>query len=277
MVYLTPHSIDETLSLLGERPATILAGGTDVYPGLSGRDLPGRVIDISSVNDLRGVSQSPDGVRIGALTSWSDIRTAALPPAFSGLRAAAGEVGGRQIQNAGTIAGNLCNASPAADGVPPLLTLDASVELASLNGRRQVDLSEFLLGPRKTARRPSEIVTAVVIPHPPDGAVGAFEKLGARRYLVISVAMVAALVGLDDTGRIAEARIAVGACSPVALRLNLLEADIVGKKPAEVEIDAAHLADLAPITDPRGTGEYRTKAVPELIRRAIRKAGGDIG
>lgn len=277
MDYFTPRTLDDALGLLNEAPATILAGGTDVYPSLSGRDLPAPVVDISRIEELRGTSWSEAGLRIGALTRWSDLRDAPLPPAFDGLRHAARQVGGIQIQNAGTIAGNLCNASPAADGIPPLLTLDTEVELDSHRGNRRLPLAEFLQGPRLTARAADEILSAVHIPTPPADSRGAFEKLGSRSYLVISIAMVAALVTRDASGRIAEARIAVGACSPVAERLTALEADLVGQVPDDATIDARHLDTLSPIDDPRGTAAYRHDAVAELCLRAIRKAGGADG
>jgi CO/xanthine dehydrogenase FAD-binding subunit len=135
-------------------------------------------------------------------------------------------------------------------------------------------LADFLLGPRATQRAADEIVTAVLIPNPPPDSRGAFEKLGARRYLVISIAMVAALVTTDRKGRIAEARIAVGACAPVAHRLAALEADLIGQYPDNPEVTARHLDPLAPIDDPRGTAIYRLDAAAELCRRAIRAAGG---
>jgi CO/xanthine dehydrogenase FAD-binding subunit len=273
MGYFTPTSLEEALDLLRSGDATILAGGTDVYPALAGRDLPASVVDISRLRALRGITETATGHRIGALTRWSDIRAASLPPAFDGLRQAAAEVGGVQIQNAGTLAGNLCNASPAADGIPPLLTLDATVELASAKGTRSLPLTHFLTGPRATRRAPDEVLTAIEVPAPPPDALGVFEKLGARRYLVISVAMVAAILRLDPAGRIAEARIAVGACSPVALRLTALEADLIGQSPEAPDLAPHHFAALTPIEDPRGTASYRIAAARELVLRAIRKSG----
>lgn len=278
MVYFTPTRLEDALRLLERGTGTILAGGTDVYPGLPGRDLPERIVDVSRIADLRGLSMSDDGtLRIGALTRWSDIRRASLAPAFDGLRSAAAQVGGIQIQNAGTIAGNICNASPAADGIPPLLTLDARIELASPRGTRQTALDKFLTGPRTTARLPDEVLTAIVVPPQPPDSRGVFEKLGARRYLVISIAMVAALLRLDDTGRIAEARVAVGAASPVAQRLSGLERDLIGQIPETVVIKTEHLSPLSPIDDPRGTAAYRFDAVAELCRRAIASAGAAHG
>ena len=115
-----------------------------------------------------------------------------MPPAFAGYQAAAREIGGRQVQNRGTLVGNICTASPAGDGIPCLLTLDAEIELASLAGSRSVPIGDFVDGYRHTLRRPDEIVTAILIPKPKEGARGRFMKLGARRYLVISIVMAAA-------------------------------------------------------------------------------------
>ena len=151
---------------------------------------------------------------------------APLPGGFDALKAAAREVGSVQIQNRGTVAGNLCNASPAADSVPPLLALDAGVELTSPRGARLMPLADFILG----NRRPSgadEILTAILVPRTIDGP-SAFLKLGARRYLVISIAMVAAALERDGDGAIAEARIAVGSCSAVAQRLPAARARLIG-------------------------------------------------
>ncbi len=190
------------------------------------------MIDIGGLSELRGIDVTADAYRIGALTRWADVAAAALPACFDGLRAAAREVGSVQVQNAGTVGGNLCNASPAADGIPPLLTLDASVELTSTAGTRVLPLEAFLTGYRQTALRPDELLTAVLIPRgAADDARSAFLKLGLRRYLVISVVMVAVVVTTGPDDRITEARVAVGACSPVAQRLRSLESRLVGRPP----------------------------------------------
>ena len=126
-MYLRPSTVEEAVAALAASGAKILAGGTDFYPALGDRPLKVPVLDITAIAELTGIRSASSLLRIGARTSWTDIAKADLPPAFDGLKAAAREVGSIQIQNAGTIGGNLCNASPAADGVPPLLTLDASV------------------------------------------------------------------------------------------------------------------------------------------------------
>ncbi len=162
MSYLRPSSLDAALQALaaGARP---LAGGTDVYPG-AGAQVAGPVVDLTAVPNLRGVTQTDTGLRIGACTTWTDLAEATLPQACRALQQAARQVGGRQIQNVGTLGGNLCNASPAADGVPPLLALGAEVELVSADGTRRLPLHDVILGPRQTALRPGELLTAVHVP-----------------------------------------------------------------------------------------------------------------
>ncbi|MGR3703316.1 MAG: FAD binding domain-containing protein [Paracoccaceae bacterium] len=274
MGYLVAASLPEALEALGKGNAAIVAGGTDWFPAQGTRPLSGDLIDITRVPGLRGITHDGAGWRIGGATTWTDVIRADLPPAFDGLKAAAREVGSIQIQNAGTIAGNLCNASPAADGVPPLLTLGARVELASTQGTRQMALSDFLKGPRQTARMPGEVLTALLIPAQLATAQGAFLKLGARQYLVISIAMVAALVTVAD-GRITQAALAVGSCSATAQRLPALEDELIGMAAADVLaagpalITPAHLAPLSPIADVRGSAEYRTEAAATLCARAL--------
>lgn len=275
--YAKPTTVDEALRLLAEDRWRVLAGGTDFYPAQGARPIRDNVIDINGLAELRGVTAAADRWTIGARTSWTEIAATALPPAFDALRQAAREVGAVQIQNVATIAGNLCNASPAADGVPPLLVLDAQVELRSQGGTRILPLAEFLLGNRKTAIRPGELLTAIHVPRAAGLGLSAFVKLGARRYLVISVAMVAARVGLDREGVITDAAIAAGACSAVAARLRGVEAAIVGKRIGpnlDAAIAQASIDELSPIDDVRASAGYRLDAVREIVARAVAQAAG---
>jgi len=143
--YVVPADVAAALEMRGAG-YTVLAGGTDLYPQHVGRSMPKRLVDIGGLAELRGIVETPGGFRLGATTRWADVAATDLPRAFDGLRAAAREVGAVQVQHAGTIGGNLCNASPAADGVPVLLTLDASVELTSATGSRSLPLVSFLAG-----------------------------------------------------------------------------------------------------------------------------------
>jgi CO/xanthine dehydrogenase FAD-binding subunit len=277
--YLRPAGLEAALGALAASTPTgspwlVVAGATDHYPARVGRLPQEDVLDVTAIAGLRGIEAVDGGWRIGALTTWTDLAEADLPPLFDGLRAAALAIGGLQIQARATIVGNVCNASPAADGLPNLLAMDAVVELSSAAGPRQVPMGEFVTGNRRTVRRPDELVTGLVVPAPlPATHVrSTFEKLGSRAYLVISIAMVAAVVEIGVDGRIARARVAVGACSEVAQRLSGLEADLAGR-PASPETAAivgpAHLEALRPIDDVRGTAAYRRDAAVVLVRRAL--------
>jgi CO/xanthine dehydrogenase FAD-binding subunit len=285
-LYLRPGNLADALAALAdpklntsgvrEDRLTILAGGTDFYPAQTARRAwlersPQNLLDITGIDELKGIRRAEGGTTFGALATWTEICDAALPPAFDGLKLAAREVGGRQIQNRGTIAGNICNASPAADGVPPLLTLDARVEVASLRGRRSMPLAEFITGNRRTALAGDELVTAIHVPEAAYGARSTFLKLGARSYLLISIASVAALVETGADSRIARAAISVGACTAVPVRLTQLERELPGAMLGEIDahIERSVAAALSPIDDVRGSAGYRTHAAAVLVRRAL--------
>ncbi len=267
-----PQSTDEALALLALEGATILAGGTDIYPAHVDRPPPKRLVDISRLKELHGVSRDARTIRIGAATTWTEIARADLPPSFDMLRQAAHEIGAVQIQNRGTIGGNLCNASPAADGAPPLLALDARVELASTRGLRTLSLEEFLIGARRTARAADEIMTAILAPADNGASKSVFLKLGARKHLVISIVMVASMLSFHSDGTIEKARIAVGSASAVAQRLRGLEQRLAGLPADAAIIDSISAEDfsaLSPIDDARASAGYRIEAASELVRRAL--------
>jgi CO/xanthine dehydrogenase FAD-binding subunit len=271
MRYARPQTLPDALALLAGGKARVLAGGTDLYPATQAQDLSGAVVDLTAIPHLSGITRTPKGLRIGAATTWSEIAETDLPPALHALQQAARQVGGRQIQNAGTIGGNLCNASPAADGVPPLLTLEAELHLAAPSGTRTLSLRDFLLGPRRTALAPGQLLTAIDIPAAALDGTSRFRKLGARAHLVISITAVAARLVLDGD-RIATARLAVGACGPVATRLPDLEASLAGLTPtqaAEAITEDALTPALSPIDDIRATASYRLGAAAELLRRTV--------
>jgi N-methylhydantoinase B len=207
-------------------------------------------------------------------------RPAARRAAAAVRRAEGGgaRIGGVQIQNAGTLAGNLCNASPAADGTPVLMALDAHVVLQSARGTRRMAATDFVLGPRRTACAVDELVVAIEVPTRGARAGSAFLKLGGRRYLVISISMVAVVVDVDEAGSVRHAGVAVGSCSARAQRLPVLERRLVGRPagPGLVDrIDPADLAPLTPIDDLRASSAYRLDATATLIRRALADACGE--
>jgi N-methylhydantoinase B len=282
VAYHRAVALEEALAIRAERPVMVLAGGTDVYPAKAARAGWGDmrhadILDISAVPGLRGIAEEAGAWRIGALTTWSDVIRAELPAQFDGLKLAAREVGGVQIQNRGTLAGNICTASPAGDGAPNLLALDAAVELASRLGRRFVPMADFIDGYRHTACCPDEIVTAILVPKRGSAARSHFLKLGARKYLVISIVMVAGVIEVDDANRIARARLAIGSCSAVPQRLHALEAALTAQPSltaADVAV-ASHLEGLSPIDDIRGSAAYRREAALALTRDLLRELAGD--
>jgi CO/xanthine dehydrogenase FAD-binding subunit len=275
--YLRPRTLADAVAAASVDGTTVLAGGTDLYPAHVGRPFPARILDVSAVVEMRGIVPSSTGVRIGGAVTWTELARATLPPAFLALQDAARQVGSAQVQNRGTIAGNLCNASPAADGVPPLLVLNAEVELAHMSGLRRMPLADFITGYRKTALKHGEIVSGVIVPAAQPEAMSAFVKLGARKYLVISIVMAAAVICRDRSGRIVDARVAVGSASEKAQRLTMLESALVGMSALELPSRALrpeHLASLSPIDDVRATASYRLEAARHLVGTALDQAAG---
>ena len=288
--YARPAALGAALDVLDDRarsgrPAVIVAGATDHYPARVGQAVEEDILDVSALVGMRGVQPIGGGWWIPSGVTWTELVEARLPPAFDGLKRAARAVGGLQIQNRATVVGNVCNASPAADGMPNLLALDAVVELASKDGTRRLPIGEFVTGNRTTRREPSELVTGIFVPDPAADeaattATSTFLKLGSRAYLVISIVMVAAVVVRDQRDRIASARTAVGACSPVARRLPELESALAGRRlePGIGErVREEHLAPLSPIDDVRGSAEYRRRAALVLVRRALEELARGAG
>jgi CO/xanthine dehydrogenase FAD-binding subunit len=276
-LFLRPGTLDEALQTLAHTAATILSGGTDLFPAFTGPQLKGPVMDISALNELKGIRTTPDFFHIGARTTWTELLSTPLPRGFDGLRAAAREIGSIQIQNSATIAGNICNASPAADGVAALLALDAEVSLSSRTAVRTLALSEFVQGNRKTALRPNEILTSIRIPSRWGNATSRFLKLGARRYLVISIVMVAANLLVGEDRLIREAAICVGSCSVKAIRLRNLERALLGTNvdgPMGPILRSEHFSELSPIDDIRSTAAYRSDAAQTLVERALAECAG---
>ncbi len=279
--YERPHTLDVALDMLATGGWTVLSGGTDVFPGLIdaqawGRPGPQRILDISGIGELGGIEIGDDAIRFGAGVTWTEMIEADLPRYFDTLKAAGREVGGVQIQNRGTIAGNICNASPAADGVPALIALDAEVEVSGQGGIRRIAVSEFIQGNRRTALQGGELVTAIYVPRRSSRALSSFYKLGARRYLVISIAMVAVVVDIHESGAINHARVAIGSCSEVAQRLSSLEKSMIGRKPDEdlsALVNRDTLSPLSPIDDIRADAAYRMEAAQSLVLRALADLG----
>jgi len=267
--YFRPLSLADALTALAAAPGLVpLAGGTDYYPARVAWMPDEAVLDVTGLPNLRQIEARADHWWIPCLATWTDVVEVSLPPVFDGLKHAARQVGGMQIQNVATLVGNVCNASPAADGIACLMALEASVELVSAEGTRLLPLEDFVLGPRQNARRSDELVRGLRIPRQHEASGSVFLKLGARRYLVISIAMVAAVITRGADGRIARARVAVGSCAATARRLPALEAALIGTSGDTLTVLDEHLMPLSPIDDVRATAAYRRQAVGTLLRRA---------
>ena len=269
-----PATVADALRSLALGVHRPLAGGTDLYPAFVGRALDVALLDLTRIAGLRGIRQDEQGWWFGATTTWTDVLRAPLPPLFDALKQAAREVGGAQIQNMATLGGNLCNASPAADGTPVWLALGAQVDLASARGTRRLPVHEFVLGNRRSALAADELLIGVWVPRHDAAARSVFAKLGGRRYLVISITMLALVIDVDAQQRVLRAGAAVGSCAARAQRLAGLEARLVGLPRAQlahVTLTPADLAPLRPIDDLRASAAYRRDATATLLQRALRE------
>jgi CO/xanthine dehydrogenase FAD-binding subunit len=271
-VYYRPENINDAIATLSETELTIAAGCTDLFPTTQEDSLGGSILDISDITSLKKITVENEFRRIGSGVTWTDIENQELPNCYEMLKECSLQVGSRQIQNVGTIGGNLCNASPAADGVPCLLSLDASIELISINGKRVLKLEDFIKGSRNTELKKNEILSAILIPEKAERGHSSFVKLGARKYLVISIAMVACKINLDGD-IISDIAISIGSCSAVARRLGELENTLIGKNVNSDLTQDIYNFDyknhISPINDIRGTDAYRLEVAKVLVKNSI--------
>lgn len=271
------RSMEHVLSVLHDRPeAMIVAGATDFIPLVrAGRWHTRLALDITRLDDLRYIEPVGKGLEIGALTTHAELAGSALVLHHAPVLAeAARTVAGPQIQARATLGGNICTASPAADTVPALLVLDAEIVLSGAEAERRMPLSEFLVGPGQTALRPGELVKSVYIPPVPPGSGMAFDKLGKRKALIISIANAAALL-VADGPCISEARLALGAVAPTVVRCPAAEAFLVGHVADESVFGegASRIQEtIQPIDDVRATAAYRRVAAEALARRTLDRA-----
>lgn len=275
MEFVDASDLGEALAALDERgdDAMVLAGGTDVVVQFLRRDIrPGRLVHIGHVDSLRGIS-SGERTRIGATTThWKLATSETILAEHCALAEAAATVGGRQTQNAGTIGGNVANASPAADLIPALLVGGADVTIASSSGERTVPLSEFLVDRKRTVLKPNELVTAISLERPAPRTGETYLKVGRRKAMEVAIVGLAARLTLDGAGVVADARIAVCSVGPTAFRVPEAEAALVGTRADDDAIAAAGsllAAAARPIDDVRGTATYRRRVLAPLLRRAV--------
>jgi CO/xanthine dehydrogenase FAD-binding subunit len=275
----SPTSIAQAYELLaagdGWRP---IAGGTDLMVQITGElaPPPDRVLDLWRLDELRGIEQRDGALVLGALTTYTEIRHSELcRDLLPALVEASATIGAAQIQNRGTLGGNIANASPAGDTLPLLLAADAEIVLGSATGERTVKASDFWTGYRQTARRDDELVTRVRIPLPP-GRQMRFRKVGTRRAQAISK-VVMALSWRPDAGVWRDVRLGLGSVAATPVRAPQTEWVLEGAAPRAETADhaAATIAEeIKPIDDVRSTADYRRVVTARVLHRLLREAGG---
>jgi CO/xanthine dehydrogenase FAD-binding subunit len=282
--YLAPRGLDEALQAMADGAATVFCGGTDLAPQTESgaRQYTAKLLNIRRIEGLGGIEAQGARIRIGAITTISEIRrNPALAEIAPVLVEAAEHFASDQIRNAASVGGNLCNASPAGDMSPPLLVLGASVELACWRDgavqTRCVPLDQFFVSPGKTVRLPQELLTAVLFDRPAADFVGRFRKSGPRPALEISTVSVAIGARVAD-GRLSEVRVAMGSVAPTPLRARHVEAVLEGKPldaPTIAAAVAATLDDAKPIDDVRASAWYRGHLVRVFVEEVLNDVRGN--
>jgi CO/xanthine dehydrogenase FAD-binding subunit len=276
----SPRTLADAFTVLGEAPARPIAGGTDLMVALTGElgEPPARILDLSRLDELRGIVVDGDAVSLGALTTYTEIRRSAVcREHLPALVEAAATIGAAQIQNRGTLGGNVANASPAGDTLPVLLVLDASMVCGSSRGDRIVSADSFWPAYRQTVLAPDELLLRIRIPIAA-GREMRFRKVGTRRAQSISKVVLA--LSWHDAGHgrpWTDVRLALGSVAPTPIRARATESVLEGRPatPETADQAAETLAnEIAPIDDVRSTAEYRRLVAARVLHRLIRAAGG---
>ncbi len=280
--YHAPSSLAEAVAVLErEGPGgRILAGGTDLLVQAKERgSVPRYVVSLRDVHELSRVSfDEAGGLEIGARVSLGEVADhPEIRRRFSAISTGASLVGSYQIQNRGTVGGNLCNAAPSADCAPPLLVLDAVIDVHGATGRREIPLVDFFVGPGRTVLGADEVLVSIRVPSPPSKSGSAYLRHTPRQEMDIAVVGVAASVALDARGDVASLRVALGAVGPTPFLAREAGARAVGQAPDDATIaEVARIAagEARPISDQRGSAAWRRHLVEVLARRAIKIAIG---
>ena len=274
-----PTNLDGALAALangGGETVLPIAGGTNLIVDIRAkRERPDRMVGLGEVDELLGMAFGPERIAIGGRTTVSDLlRSPEIAREAPSLIEAARLFGGLMVRNTGTVAGNIASGSPAADLVPPLLTLDAELTLASTSGTRTLALDDYYLGYKQDARRPDELITRISWPRLPENSANTFYKLARRKGDAITVTGVAVTLSAEG-GRCTRARIALASVAPIVRRVKEAEAVLEGEAltPALIDEAAAAAADTCtPIDDIRASAGYRRHTVQALTRRLVTQA-----
>ncbi len=276
--FAAPVDLDEALRLLGGTAASRpLAGGTDLIDQLNtGRRSTDLVVDLKRIPSLMRLEVDGDGLHIGGARSCTDVQQhSAVRADYAGLAEACGLIGSIQVQNRAAVAGNVCNAAPSADTIPALISLGARAILRSQNGTREVPLDEFFVGPGQTVLKDGEILEELVLPTPPRSSASAYLRFIPRNEMDIAIAGVGSYLEVDPDSRVVtRARIALAAVAPTPVRATETESHLEGKVLSGELIDeAAALApgSASPISDVRGSADFRLELVKVLTARTLRK------
>lgn len=278
--YFSPSSLEEAFDILANNVgARILAGGTDLLIELRKMPINEKVVvvDISKLAALRFINEDDHHIFIGPLVTHYELtQSEIIKREFPFLSRAASLVGSPQIRARGTIGGNICNASPAADTVPVLIALDAKAKLKGKNGERVLLIGDFIKGPYKTERKPDEILVEIIIERLKAGFGFSFVKLGRRNALAISRMNVATAVRVDD-GIISEVRLACGSVFPVTKRVSLAESFLVGKTPSiELFSQAGEIVgeEMIKSTGIRWSTPYKRPVIAAMVKNSLLEACG---
>ena len=274
MKFESPHSVDEAVALLAADPdARILAGGTDLLVRLRMGDIaPSAIVDVKRIDEMTTIAPQDGGWRIGAAVPSAEMNeNAALKSDWPGVIEAADLIGSTQVQGRATMAGNLCNAGPAADSVPAMVAAGALARVAGPSGTRDVPVEDIPTAPGKTSLAPGELVTSILLPAKPANSGSAYLRFIPRTEMDIAVVGAGVSLTVDDKGGCTAARVSLGAVAERVLLVKEAAGALVGSKVDEAALDKlAHAASAAcrPIDDKRGTREFRTKVAGVLARRA---------
>jgi CO/xanthine dehydrogenase FAD-binding subunit len=281
--YHSPTTLLDALTLLARPGARALAGGTDLIPQLrEGRRQVGEVIDLKRVPDVTALSRSVDGdwiigaaVSVGALE-----RNPQFALEHAAVLDAAKLIGSIQIQNRAGLGGNICNAAPSADGVPLLICLDAEADIAGPNGRRRIPIADIATGPGRTSLGPAEILVSIRLPRLPARSSGIYLRFTQRREMDIAIAGVAVWFRVDETNTIVDARVTLASVAPTCLIAKGAQHVLVGQQPSRAVFETAAsvaAASAQPISDARGSADYRRQLVGVLTRRALNACAKQLG
>ncbi|HMK80691.1 MAG TPA: xanthine dehydrogenase family protein subunit M [Xanthobacteraceae bacterium] len=282
-VYQRPETLAAAVAALGEGDARVLAGGTDLVPQLrEGRRQAARIIDLKFVPELTEIAATAEGgVAIGAAATAASVARHPLVAArYPAVAQSVQLIGGTQVQNRASLGGNICNAAPSADGVPALIAHAARAQIAGPAGRREMSVEAVFAGPGRTTLAPGELLVAIVLPLPAPRAAAAYLRFTPRREMDIAVAGAGAWIRLGADGAIAEARIALASVAPTPIRAPTAEAKLKGARPSAALFEAAGrraAQDARPISDTRGSADYRRKLTAVLTARALSQCAAQLG